>query len=386
MSRFSAYLYEPLTGDRIAEVSTWQECTYTRGLWGVGSGSLTLPWYDSAAVQAEPLTAALAVDQGRLLKWAGPVVGREFSPEQGLVRVGCQNWWWYYNRRWIRSTLGMTHAEATDVGPYDVKFIDVDQFDIVDDLITHAAAVAADADMGLTVRMYGPGVGGISDVVRTRDYFGYERKRIAQSIEELASQSGGFDFVVTDEWDQGSEPWIPRRYLDLYYPRAGESSSTLVLEHGSNVSMLRMFDDGERMANPITVAGAGIGDAAIAVEAVDTSLLYPAGPYPWLENDRQYRDEGTEYAGNLERLAISELAVSRIPLRTIEVSITEQEDGGISLGDIGIGDSVSVVANVGDFHLDDRMRVISETVTLSPEGLKNWKVSLVADDATLGIV
>ncbi len=391
--RFSAYAFEPLSGSRIGEISTWNEAGYSHGLGRTGGGSLTMPWWDDIAASIEPLVAGIAIDDGGVLRWAGLVTSRDVSPDGGTVRFGCQPWWWYYGRRWIRSALGMTYAETANVGPYDVRFLDiasggaadVDQFEIVEDLLAHAAAVAAGADLGLTVRKYGPGAGGNSGVSRVRDYFGYERKRIASAVEELAAQVNGFDFVIRSEWNTGTTPWSVDRFLDLYYPRAGESTATTVLEHGGNVSMLRFLDDGEKVANPIVIVGAGTGDAAITSERTDLSLIYPAGPYPLLEDERQYRDMGTEYDGALERLGDAELAVYRRPLRTAQVRLTEQADG-LRLGDIGIGDSLPVVAEFGGFAVNDRLRYVAESVRVSPSTVLDWTADLATDDATLGVL
>jgi hypothetical protein len=279
----------------------------------------------------------------------------------------------------------MTYAETANVGPQDIVFTAVDMFRIVSDALDHAATVGGGANLGLTVRMHGPGAAGISGVTRTRTYYGYERKRIGALVEEMAAQEDGFDFTVGTEWNTASTPWTVDRYLDLYYPRRGNASGGVVLEHGANVTMLRLVDDASLMGNPMLAIGAGTGDAAIIAEAEDSSYRYPAGPYPYVEAEVAYRDEGTEYTGNLGRLATAHLAIGKQPLRTATVGLTEQPNG-TRLGDINLGDSLRTVAQFGDFAIDERLRVVSQSVTIGPGGLGSWGVDLATDDATLAVV
>ena len=383
MSRFTVYAFNALSGGRIGEVS-FIDCSWSTGLNGTGSGSVTMPWYQDLADLITPGRDGIAIDDRGTLLWSGWVRAREVNPDGGTVRFGLDSWWRYYGNRTIRSRTGMTYAATTNVGPLDVVFTSVDQFRIVSDLLAHADAIAGSGNLDLTVRMFGPGAGGISGVTRSRTHYGYERKKIAQAVEELASQTGGFDFTIASEWDTGSNPYPVRRYLDLYYPRRGASTSTPVLEHGSNVQMLRVSDDATVLANPLTAVGAGTGDAAITVEVVDSASLYPAGSYPYIEGEVQYRDQGTEYAGNLSRLANARLAATHEPLRTAEAECTESAD--LRLGSIGIGDTLRMVADFGPYSFDDTMRVLTEAISLDAGGLRSWKFSLCADDASLGII
>ena len=383
MSRFTAYAFNALSGARIGEVS-FIECSWSSGLNATGQGSVTMPWYQELADVITPGRDGIAIDDRGTLLWSGWVRAREVSPDDGTVRFGLDSWWTYYAGRTIRSRAGMTYAATSNVGPLDVVFTSVDQFRIVQDLLAHAASIAGAGNLGMTARLFGPGAGGISDVNRSRTFYGYERKKIAQSVQELSAQTGGFDYTVASEWNTGTAPYQVTRYLDLYYPRRGASTSTPVLEHGSNVQMLRVSDDATVLANPVTAVGAGQGDAAITSEQVDAASIYPAGPYPYLEGEVQYRDEGAEYAGNLGRLARARLAATRRPLRTAEAECTESAD--LSLGSVGIGDSLRMVAEFGPYEFDERMRVLTESISIDAGGLRSWRFSLTQDDASLGII
>lgn len=385
MSRFAVYAFNPMSGARIGEFQKWTDFTYTDGLFGEGSGSVEVAWWDEIASTVIPGAHGIAIDEDGVLRWSGWVQMRRVDPSRGTVRYGLDSWWSYYDRRWLRSRTGMSNAETSNVGPQDIKWIDVDMFDIVEDMVDHAASVAGAASIGLTLRKLGPGTGGISGVDRQRTFYSYERKRIADAVEDLASQYGGFDFAVVSQWDKTASPWEVIRYLDLNYPRRGvDQTSTAVLEHGSNVSLLSLTEDATEQANPIVAVGSGSGDAQLTAEATDASYRYPLGPYPYVEGEVRYRDEGTEYAGNLERLSQTGLAINRSPLITAEATITETRE--TKLGSVGTGDSMRTVAEFGDFSFDETLRVMSQTVQADSGGLKQWKISLAENAAALGLL
>lgn len=380
--RFTAIAFNPMSGDRIGELG-YASFNYDHGLAGTGTGSMEVPWTDAVAPLLVPWTCGIAFDDGGQCRWSGLLDTVEVDPASPTVKLGLISWWEYYEKRWIRSTAGMSHAETVDVGPYDVVFLDVDQFDIVDDLLAHAQSVAGVANVPLVVNMLGPGGGGVSEVLRTRTYYGYERKTIKSAVEDLSSQRGGFDFTVRSVWNTSTDLWTVDRYLDLHYPRRGEARSSTVLEHGANATMLRLVTTGSGLQNPVWAVGAGVGDAAIVVEATDASQRYPIGPYPYAEGSVEYRDEGAEFSGNLERLALGALAVGRAALPTATVGLTEQPNGS-RLGDIGVGDTVRTVAQFGEYQIDEWLRVVKESVAVTSGGLQKWQLDLADETASLG--
>lgn len=379
--RFTLYAFNPLSGTRLGEMP-FTRVQATIGLAGRASLDVTGPWWDRRLDPDVllPGRIGLVLDDGGLVRASGWLQTVEVSVDGG-VRLGCVSWWEYYRHRWIRSRAGMTFATGT--GPYDVEFSGVDQFEVVSDLIAHAASVAGAANLGLTVSMHGPGSGGIAGVSRTVTYYGYERKRIADAVEDLASQQDGFDFTVGVAWDMSSSPPGVTRTLDLWYPRKG-AALVGTLEHSTNVRLLRLVRDGARMANPVVAVGAGTGDAQVTATVEDAAYRYPAGPYPFLEGEVFFRDVGVEDTANLTRLANAELAVSREPLDVATLEM--QEVAGMSLGSIAPGDSVRVIADIGALSLDKTMRITREELVVTPTTLEQWTVECASEDASLGVL
>jgi hypothetical protein len=381
--RFSIYAFMPLRGQRIVEITQYSELRFTTGLFGEASGSLTLPWYSRDSLTAIlPNASGLILDDAGTARWSGWVRTREINPEDGIIRFGCKSWFDYYARRRLRSRAGMSFAVPE--GDLDMAFNNVDQFRIVGDFLAHAAQIAGAANMPITLRLFGPEpTPTLSGVTRTIVYQPHDRPRIAQLIDDLASQTGGFDYVISVEWNQTVDPWQPALFLDLYYPRKGSDVGGIVIEQGTNANLTRITDDGEEMANPVTALGSGAGDVALAVEAIDPTLLHPAEPaglYPYLEDELRVTDESDQ--ATLTRRADAELAIRRQPLRTVTARLAEQPRV-FHYGDVVIGDSVRTVGSFGGFVVDDRLRIVSETVSVTPTGLSNWSVDLATDDATL---
>lgn len=387
---FSYLLYNVSSGARIAEVP-FTSFTWTDVLNRPGSFSAMLPWYHrhAALTYLEPGRTAVYVDQGGQIRFGGIIWTVEVDVSQGEgVRIAGEGFWSYWRHRWIRSTQGMTYQDVASVGPTDVSFTAVDQLRIVADLIAHGASIAGAANVGFTsVRNNGVAGGALSGQVRTKKWQINERKRIAAAVEELALQQFGFDFSVGFDYDTSGTQWAPRRYLDLWYPRRGQSASGAVLNHGANVTLLRLVRDASMIANPVVGIGPGIGDAAIISEQEDASFRYPAGQYPYMEDTIEYREDGQEGAGNLTRLVAGRLFRTRGPVTTAKVDLvqTRDDDGPtFSYGDISLGDTTRLVAPVGQFDVDQFMRAVAQTVTVAGVSLKSWQMDLADDDASLG--
>lgn len=387
---FTYLVYDLGTGSRVAEVP-FTSFTWNEVLDRPGSFEARLPWFHryAALTYLEPGRMAIYVDQGGQIRFGGIIWTVEMDVSQGAgLRIAGEGFWSYWRHRWIRSTQGMTYQDVANVGPTDVSFTAVDQFRIAADLIAHGANIAGAANVGFTsVRNNGVAGGALSGQTRTKKWQITERKRIAQAIEELALQQFGFDFSVGFDYDTSGTQRTPRRYLDLWYPRQGQSASGVTLAHGANVSLLRLVRDATMMANPVVGIGPGIGDAAIVSEQQDASYRYPLGPYPYYEDTVEYREDGQDYANNLTRLTAARLFRTRAPVTTAKVDLVQQRDDNgptFSLGDISMGDTCRLIAPVGSFDVDSFMRVVAQSVTVEGVSLKSWQMDLADDDASLG--
>lgn len=373
---FRYYAYDAVSEDFIEELPLSSvDFSEVSNRPGGFSASMSADHPKATRNNLEPLATVIYVDRGGLIVGHGWVQVLEPNFTAGTVRIGGEGLWAYYrdDRRRIRSRQGMTYATGTN--DLEVTFTDVDVFNIVDDLVSHAAVEPGNLGFA-DVRFHGPGVGGLSGSTRSATYWTYEQKNIGDAIEALAAQDPGFDFAVNCEWVGGSIV----RYLDLYYPRRGVNSGALIFEDRKNVSLLKWTLNGKKTANVVTANGAGQGDALKTGQAIATDLIAPAGRYPRLERSTTYRDEAS--TTNLNAHAVADLAALKLPVETIELELVEGIDA--SLSSFGLGDTGHVIANRGGFAIDDDYRVESRRTVVDVNGKAKITATLATEAASLG--
>lgn len=269
----------------------------------------------------------------------------------------------------------------------------VDQFNIVADLLRHAASIGAGGNVGFdAVRFHGPGVaspegeGGRSGVTWAKSFWSSDLKGIGQAISEIGQSYPGFDWAVNYAWDQSTSPWTPRKYFDLYYPRRGIARSGVVLEHGGNVWLVKINRSARNMANTLYGIGASQGSATLRSTQSDPSVVAPAGSYPYVSGTYSAYEEAVQ--ANLDSRTRSRLAVTRLPVYTITVRVNSDPTGqSIRLGDVSVGDTCRFTTSVpgSGFMIDDWFRVTQQTVKVNSEGIDNWELLLSPDSVTTGI-
>lgn len=211
-----------------------------------------------------------------------------------------------------------------------------------------------------------------------------DRKGIGQAIMDIAQSYPGFDWAVNVSWDATTSPWTARRYLDLYYPRRGQSQSGVVLEHGGNVWLVKINRSAVSMANTLYGIGASQGAAVLGSTQQDPSVVYPAGSYPYIAGTYNAYEEAIQ--ANLDARTRSRLAVTRLPVYTITVRVVSNSAYGIALGDIAVGDTCRFTVKVpgSGFTIDDWFRVVQQTVKVNAQGIDDWELELVPDSVTTG--
>lgn len=262
-----------------------------------------------------PARTALFVERNGDLVWGGVLWARRYDFAAGTVELNAEGWWSYIRRRHIR---------------VDRTYVGWDQADLARDLVHLSNTSYSDgAYIGITVDTAGPDTG----VTRDRTYYGFERKNIAEAVEQLAAVEDGFDWAVTTTWGPGGAPLVR---FGITYP-AGGRMTDVVLELGTNVATLDVEEDATSMANVIDALGSG--------EGVDR-LIWPhsegdsRGDYPRLEAAPVWAD--VVYITTLAGHAADELARRRRPLLSCRATLHSGADPGI--GSFEVGDTVRVKA------------------------------------------
>lgn len=323
----------------------------------------------------EPGATILYVDRGGLLLFGGIIWAAQSGSRDPLVRLGGQGLFSYYRdgRRFIRSRTGMTYATGTP--PIEITFTAIDAFRVVKDLIDHAATFAGTIGFD-AVRFHGPGAAGISGLAKTRTYWAYELKGIGQAIEELASQSPGFDFSTSVAWDPATSR--PLHYLDLFYPRRGVASGGPTFIAGKNIELLDWTRNAAAMGNVVTATGAGQADAMLTSESADLALI---GAYPRLEKVTSYRDESLQ--ANLDAHATADLSAAKAPIETVRARVTETVDSLLTAFDAG--DTATFQADDGFLNIDADYRITTKKVSVDANGHPSIEITAGDEAASLGV-
>lgn len=390
------FLRDLMAGTEIAEVDL-TTCEWRDTLDRQQGLSASIPAADEKALleNFEPGATALWIEAAGDLRFGGIVWNSRLGGDDAtdVVDVSGLGFMSAYKdgRRLVRGRAGMTYATTQDGGSgepaSDVSWLNVDQFRIVADLFAHAANSGGAGDVGFdAVRFNGPGVGGLSGVARTRTVWAYEKRTIADVLEELARLDDGFDYAVNVAWN-GSNP---ERYLDLYYPRRGRSRSssslvfTLGFEIGKGVTLESYEADALGMANRMTAIGPGSADARVFAEAQDASLVFPTGSYPLLEGQEAYTSD--EQLVNLADRAAADLAASKRRLEIVTFRIYDTDDPDLGLGSFVPGDSCRLNGDVGFVNLDDWYRLVEVSPRYDSDGRLTIGCVAVTEAASLGAV
>lgn len=273
-------------------------------------------------------------------RFNGPVVTLDSDAVAGHVTVSAASAVAWLSRRLILR---------------DLPFLTVDQADILTALVEYAQdpiEKGPHADCRLLTLASPTGI------LRDRKYLGAERAQIADVVQQLADAGDGFDLTL--ELARVGTEVI--RTLHAHYPLAGaDVDGTLHLGQGG-LTTLTVKRPGDTLATRVHYVGNGEGSDQITATAVSTEALesrYGVHEVPMSGTD--IKEQAT-----LQAQADGALNVRRPPLQVIGASYRVTDSTPYGLADLG--DRVRVQADRGWLHVDERLRVIAEKVTVSPTG------------------
>lgn len=279
--------------------------------------------------------------------WGGILWAVQAEVEQNRLRLGGQGFWSYFKRRHVRDRL--TFSDTTD-----------DQFDIAESLIDHAQEFNG-GDLGVTVNRQPTDSGR----KRTRTYHAYERKPIAEAIEQLAAVNDGFDFELVATGNRETRS----KTLHLNYPRRGRTT-TWVWKTGKNATLIDYTRDGLKFANHATAIGSGEAEDTLIDSQEDPTLL---ASYPLLEHVGYHKS--VEALPTLRDHAIAELQRFGQGEQTLTVELVSG-DPDAQIGAFIPGDEVRVQIDKGYVQIDSMWRLMRFKVNVTNDGDETIKADL----------
>lgn len=366
-------LYGTLVGGGILGELPAMSSGYNASLNGAGRWQVTVPLESDPARLTLPLVGGGSVDLDPNIN----LINREtVSPAKTAVWFERDGVLQYGGILWTaRADIGANTLELAGEGYHsywrrrhlvnNTTYTAVDQHTIAKNLIDTAQAVP-DGTIGVAVSTLTSG--------RTRDrtWRAYERKNLGEAIEQLADVDGGFDWRYDFAYNTGT----PTGTLNFTYPATGRRTQH-VFEVGTNCSMLSYEEDGTSICNYVDALGAGEGDDHLIATAANAPLI---GPYPVLEDVISFtdvRDWWTLIDHANRRLARGAGPIRRVGLDTFP-------DVDPTLGSYIVGDQVTVRADHGWVQLDDWMRIVEMTVTISG-GAEAINLSMAGLESFVGV-
>ena len=236
----------------------------------------------------------------------------------------------------------------------------VDQLDIARSFVDVAQAVGG-GDIGIQTSETHT-----SGVTRDRTYLGYERRVVAEVLEQLSQVNNGFDFRFSSSYVAGD---ITVEFITSF-PSSGRRTA-FVFELGTNVQLLDFRSNGATLTNHVDAIGGGDGDDLPIQTAQDPTGM---ATRPLLESVLSLSDVTVE-ATLLEH---AKRAITRGSEPMLQLEVLVFPDQRPVLGSYIVGDLVKVRGSYGYIDLEDAwFRITSINVSVADDGAEESKLSLM---------
>lgn len=353
------------TNAKLAELPL-VDVSYGESLGGAGEFSAALPMAVDGADSATTTTSvaalltsssmpertALYLYRDAAIRGGGVIWGRRRGKGRPAAISGA-GFWSFFRRQHLRTTQ---------------SFSAQDQLSIARSLVTIAQAITG-SDIGVTVGSE------TSGVLRSRTYYSYELKQIAEAVEQLAAVNGGFDLAI--DLLPG-----PVKQLTLSYPRRGRIAGTtgVAFVDGKNILDYEVVEDGTQSARVATAIGAGDGLDMLVSTQTRTDLI-DAG-FPATSTVVAFKD--VKVRATLDAHAIAAVNARTTTPTTWTVTVDPDDpDGGLGTWIVG-DDALLEIPDDDNFPrgLDGSSgyrafhRIIAATVSIPAQGKETVVVTL----------
>lgn len=327
-------------------------------------GSLTASLHRSNStsrrdVIAEAATALYVVRNDVAVPWGGYVSNIDAKGSDRTLKVGCQGFLGYYERRFLRESRTYTQ---------------VDEAEIASDLVAYTVGEANTA-YGATV---GPG-GGIpmarlapaTGQPRDRTYDGFERPYIGNLLQQLTEVEGGPDVgvITTMATDAGGNETFDNTFT-VWNVRGSATQHALI--HGA----------ADVSDYAVTYSAANLATYAEAMNDADSSDRLVANastgaPLVW--DDVITRSKVTDQ-NTLQGWANAHLATYGSPLVMPTIELSNPTD--VVPGTLQVGDTARVAISDGYVQIDGTYRVVAWKVSIGEGGSEKLSIAFAPPEVT----
>lgn len=307
----------------------------------------------------DPARTVIYIERDGRIIGDGIVWDPRLSEDGDTLEIAGASLWSYFRHRHVRHRL---------------TWSGVDHLQIARDLIDYAQAQPG-GDIGIVTGDE------TSDVPRDETFEAFERKNIAEAVEQHAARINGFDFRITVAWEgSGDTRHVVRRLL-IGHPKLGRRTEH-VFEfiadddgRGGNLDRYGLEVAGSRVANLVDAIGEGMDDEMLIATAVDPNLF---GAYPLLEAKVAHKTVKTQT--RLQEHADAHLRSHRLPLEL--PTLVPNADAIPRLSSYIAGDEVLVRVRQGWAQLEGFWAIQAWTVNVDADGNETVRIIPAGVDAT----
>jgi hypothetical protein len=372
-----------LSGMVIAEVDL-QSMNWTEVLNRPGSGGAT------ARIEANSTTDenflswgnALWVLKGDQVLFGGVIGAVQPRADSRVLNIPVHGFMEYYRTQPIQITIDGSSPGYVDQFAYGVgtgvrtgifmdshkagvKFTQVDQFRIFEDLIMHVGRRDPLSNIRPLVTY-----DALSGILRDDIWYNYEYKMVGTACEQLADRENGFFWHTHFYLDNNS----PAFNFQLHLPTVGVNSSSaidrpIIFDWDADVeeTILTAYDFGgeERPESSVIAVGEGEGAGAIVArkDAIADSLGAYTSGRPRYYTVLNYND--VKIQSTLLQHAVKRWNRHKVPFKAAHVSMWNPEDEYMEWD---LGDTASLRINDHGIKVFDKYRLTTRNITISKEG------------------
>ncbi|AFU62210.1 minor tail protein [Streptomyces phage TG1] len=245
MPNFEVIQVEAVTGRVIATLPV-TGITYGDTLNAAGSASVGVPLDGVDPDTLGPGRSALVVLRDGEPDWGGIVWTMSADLAGNVLTLNASGWHSYYGSRYLAMTNGYS-------GKKDQALLLRDWVEWCND----NGGIDTDTSRITTTGR-----------IRARKWDFAEFKNVAQAVEELADEDGGFDFRYETYWRDSKRTRIGNRFL-----KEGRATLTFpTLTHRVDADVTQVAYDGSKMATDAWTFGADLGTGVKPYAAIPTGL------------------------------------------------------------------------------------------------------------------
>jgi hypothetical protein len=363
MPTYEVLQLEAKSGKVIASLP-FTSLEYSDVLNAAGAAAISVPLDAADPNTLVPGRSALVVTADGEPQWGGILWAASADLAAGTLALNASGWFSYYSFCYLASWTPVGGAGGR-LGQYRGYSGKKDQTLMLRDWIESANdndGIATDTSRLLLT----------SFEIRRRAWKFSEFKNVAEAINEIADEDGGFNFRFESYWGRTERPWEPPARVGnriILSPKLSQTFPTLT--HRVDVDVSQVSYDGSKLASEAWAFGADTGTGVKAYQRVTNTLPLT----PRLQQVTTYSDLKTTAELNPKAAAMAAVGRSVIAIPSLELYPGVYDRSLFRPGMYGV-----VKATSGYVRLSDDFVITERRIAVDVNGTESVALSLASKE------